>query len=226
MENIFKRIIGKGMLLWGQSNSNRFVTYIRNRGVNIGKNCIFREPKTARIDLTRPYLISIGDNVDMNRFFQIWTHDWASGVFIRKYGQMINSSGKVTIGNNIYFGTSVTILKGVTIGDNCVIGACSVVTKDIPSNSVAVGNPCKVICSLDEYFEKRKRKSLSEAVETVNCYIERKGKSPKTKDLLEEYIFYKNDIHECKNQLCVFKDEREFIDYCVENKCVSERIIS
>jgi len=51
----------------------------------------------------------------------------------------------VTIGNNCWIGGSVTILPGVTIGDNVTIGAGSVVTKDIHSNSVAVGNPCKVI---------------------------------------------------------------------------------
>ena len=53
----------------------------------------------------------------------------------------------VTIGNNVWIGGSVTILPGVSIGDNVTIGAGSVVTKDIPSNSVAVGNPCKVIKS-------------------------------------------------------------------------------
>ena len=51
----------------------------------------------------------------------------------------------VTIGNNVWIGGSVTILAGVTIGDNVTIGAGSVVTRDIPSNSVAVGNPCRVI---------------------------------------------------------------------------------
>lgn len=54
----------------------------------------------------------------------------------------------VTIGDNVWIGGSVTILPGVTIGDNVTIGAGSVVTKDIPSNSVAVGNPCKVIKNL------------------------------------------------------------------------------
>ncbi len=54
----------------------------------------------------------------------------------------------VTIGNNVWIGGSVTILPGVTIGDNVTIGAGSVVTKDIPSNSIAVGNPCKVIKTL------------------------------------------------------------------------------
>ncbi len=51
----------------------------------------------------------------------------------------------VTIGNNVWIGGSVTILPGITIGDNVTIGAGSVVTRDIPSNTVAVGNPCKVV---------------------------------------------------------------------------------
>ena len=54
----------------------------------------------------------------------------------------------VTIGNNVWIGGSVTILPGVTIGDNVTIGAGSVVTRDIPPNTVAVGNPCKVVKSL------------------------------------------------------------------------------
>lgn len=53
----------------------------------------------------------------------------------------------VTIGNNVWLGGNVTIVPGVTIGDNCVIGAGSVVTRDIPSNTVAAGNPARVIKS-------------------------------------------------------------------------------
>lgn len=51
----------------------------------------------------------------------------------------------VSIGNNVWIGGSVTILPGVTIGDNVTIGAGSVVVKDIPSNTIAAGNPCRVI---------------------------------------------------------------------------------
>ena len=51
----------------------------------------------------------------------------------------------IKVGNNVWIGGNVIVLPGVTIGDNVVIGAGSVVNKDIPSNSVAVGNPCKVI---------------------------------------------------------------------------------
>ncbi len=51
----------------------------------------------------------------------------------------------VSIGDNVWIGGSVTILPGVTIGSNVTIGAGSVVVNDIPDNSVAVGNPARVI---------------------------------------------------------------------------------
>lgn len=51
----------------------------------------------------------------------------------------------VTIGDNVWIGGGAILLPGVTIGDNVVIGAGSVVTKDIPSNTIAYGNPCRVI---------------------------------------------------------------------------------
>ncbi len=51
----------------------------------------------------------------------------------------------VTIGKDCWLAMSVCVLPGVTIGDRSVIGAGSVVTKDMPADSVAVGNPCRVI---------------------------------------------------------------------------------
>lgn len=51
----------------------------------------------------------------------------------------------IVVGNNVWFGAGVQVMPGVKIGDNVVIGGGSVVVKDIPSDSVAVGNPCKVI---------------------------------------------------------------------------------
>ena len=52
------------------------------------------------------------------------------------------------IGDNVTLGVNVTIIGGITIGNNVIIGAGSVVVKDIPDNSVAVGNPARVIRTL------------------------------------------------------------------------------
>lgn len=56
----------------------------------------------------------------------------------------------ITIGSNCWIASNVVITGGVTIGEGCVIGAGSVVTRDIPANSLAAGNPCKVIREITE----------------------------------------------------------------------------
>lgn len=106
----------------------------------------------SKIDMTNPYLISIGDNVTITNS-TILTHDAS---LKETLGYTFVS--KVTIGNNVFIGYNSTILPGVSIGDNVVVGAGSVVTKDIPSNSVAVGNPCRVIKSYDELVIQQKQK--------------------------------------------------------------------
>lgn len=199
------------MKLYYHSSSERLVCHLRKMGMKVGKKCIFRAPLSVVIDETRPFLIEIGDNVDMNVNFKIYTHDWASLVFIAKYGQMINSAGKVTIGNNIYFGADVTVLKNVTIGDNCVIGAGSVVTHSIPSNSIAVGNPCKVICSIDEYFKKRLSQSLQEAALVVNSFFNVYGRFPQVDELIEEKIFFSSKGGALPMS---FESYQKFIDWC------------
>lgn len=55
----------------------------------------------------------------------------------------------ITVGDNVWIGAGVSVLPGVSIGDNCVIGAGSVVVGNIPANCVAVGNPCKVIKTIN-----------------------------------------------------------------------------
>ena len=88
-----------------------------------------------------------------------------SGCYINVNCNFIDD-GRITIGNRVMFGPAVTIatvghpinpdLRGymycahVTIGENSAIGAGSVVTRDIPANSVAAGNPCKVIREINE----------------------------------------------------------------------------
>ena len=59
----------------------------------------------------------------------------------------------ITIGNNVWIGSNATVLPEVNIGNNVIIGANSVVTKDIPANTIAVGNPCKIIKEKGRYKE-------------------------------------------------------------------------
>jgi len=66
----------------------------------------------------------------------------------------------------------------------------SIVTHDIPSNTVAVGTPCLVICSIEEYYEKRKTRALAEAVEYVNSIKERYGREPRPDEMREEFVYF------------------------------------
>lgn len=60
----------------------------------------------------------------------------------------LEAAKPITIGDNVWLGGGAIVLPGVTIGDNSVIGAGAVVTKDVPANSVAVGNPARVVRSI------------------------------------------------------------------------------
>jgi len=63
-------------------------------------------------------------------------------------------TGPIRLGSNVWIGMNSVIMPGVSIGDNVVIGANSVVSHDIPSNSIAVGNPCKKIKEKGPYMGK------------------------------------------------------------------------
>ena len=62
----------------------------------------------------------------------------------------VEYSKPVTVGDDCWIASNVTVIGGVRIGKGCVIGAGSVVTRDIPDNSLAVGNPCRVIRKITE----------------------------------------------------------------------------
>ncbi len=87
--------------------------------------------------------VTFGDNVFVAPGCGFYTAGHPLDVARRNAG--IEYARPISVGNNVWIGGNVVVLPGVSIGDNCVIGAGSVVVKDIPSNSLAVGNPCKVI---------------------------------------------------------------------------------
>ena len=100
--------------------------------------------------------VTIGNNVMLGTNVSLLTPlhplKWQDrNAKIDENGNMIQLEyGKpITIGNNSWLASNVTVTAGVTIGNGCVIGAGSVVTKDIPSGVLAAGNPCKVIKAIE-----------------------------------------------------------------------------
>lgn len=92
-------------------------------------------------------LVTIGDNCFIGPNVSIYTA--CHPLDAAERNKCVEWAEPVTIGDNVWLGGGVTILPGVTIGDNCVIGAGAVVTHDIPSNTLAVGNPARVIKEID-----------------------------------------------------------------------------
>lgn len=93
--------------------------------------------------------VTIGDYVYMGPNCNIFTPCHPIHHELRKE-KVTEYALPVTVGSHSWIGGDVVITPGVTIGENCVIGAGSVVTKDIPANSIAVGNPCKVIRQIND----------------------------------------------------------------------------
>ncbi len=92
----------------------------------------------------------LGNDIMMGEFALIYTqnHKISKDVNVDEADEFI--VGDVRIGNSVWIGGRVTILKGVTIGENAVIGAGSIVTKDVPPYAVVAGNPARVIRMLNE----------------------------------------------------------------------------
>ncbi|MDR2981554.1 MAG: sugar O-acetyltransferase [Puniceicoccales bacterium] len=120
--------------------------FIGNK-VIINMNCTF-------VDNNR---IEIGNNVLIASNVQIYTATHPTKAVERIVQDWDKNSGRsycntyalpVKISDNSWIGGGSIILPGVTIGENSVIGAGSVVTRSIPENSIAVGNPCRVIKSI------------------------------------------------------------------------------
>lgn len=155
-----------------------YIAHLRSGGADIGERVKIYDPKNTIIDVTRPFMIKIGDDVQITSGVTILTHGYDWSVLKGLYGEVSGSCGEVVIGNNCFIGMHTTILKGVHIGDNCIIGANSLVNKDIPDGVVVAGNPAKLIMTVEEYHKKRAEAQLSEATELYRCYVKRVGKEP------------------------------------------------
>lgn len=123
----------------GLSRKCAFVTLIKGAKLQIGDNS-----GATGVTFVASNCIDIGENVIIGAYSTIIDNDFHNPNPTKRTQGCIPSR-PITIKDNVFIGMNCTILKGVTIGENSVIGANSVVVSSIPSNSFAMGNPCKLI---------------------------------------------------------------------------------
>ncbi|MGY1814297.1 sugar O-acetyltransferase [Blastococcus sp. SYSU D00820] len=113
------------------------------RNIRIGARC-FANFGLVALDVAA---ITIGDDVQIGPNVQLLTptHPVEPGPRRDKW----EAAEPITIGDNVWLGGGAIVLPGVTIGDNTVVGAGAVVTRDLPADVVAVGNPARVVRTLD-----------------------------------------------------------------------------
>ena len=182
-----KRII-KRLVYGSKSDSRAYVKHLKQIGMSIGDRVVIYEPRSVCIDETRPYLVSIGNDVKITRGVTILTHGYDWSVLAGVYACVLGSAGKVSISDNVFIGMNATILKGVSIGKNVIVGANSLVNKNIPDNCVVAGNPAKIICSIEDYYSKRKAVQKEEAFEMYASYVQRFGVEP-TFEIYDEFFW-------------------------------------
>lgn len=182
-----------------KASSESYINYLRSIGMTIGENCTIFTPRNVLIDTQYPWMVTIGNNVQITQNVSIIDHDYSWSVLKHipdQYGEgnILGASGEISIGNNVFIGVGATILRGTTIGDNVVIGASSLVTGKCESNSVYAGNPAKRIMSIEDFYTKRAACQNIEAQKLAKRYYEKYKKVP-GRDIFHEYfmLFEKND---------------------------------
>jgi len=125
----------------------QYLEGLKKKGFKLGENVSIVD--NFFFDPSHCYLISIGNNCTICPNVRLIAHD-ASIKKILGYTKI----GKIDIRENCFIGDSAVILPGVTIGPNSIVGAGSVVTKDIPPDTVAAGNPAKILFPVEQYIAK------------------------------------------------------------------------
>ena len=125
--------------------------YAKYIGVKFGENCLIATKNWS----SEPYLIEIGNNVQITSNVSIHTH--GGGHVVRQKHPDFDTFGKVVIEDWAYIGAFSQIMPGVTIGKGALVAAGSVVTKSVTPKTVVGGNPARYICSIDEYLSNNLR---------------------------------------------------------------------
>ncbi len=146
----------------------------------------------------------------LTRGVVVLTHDYSKAVMKNFYGDDIGEGAETIIGNNVFVGMNSVILMGSHIGNNVIIGAGSIVHGTIPDNVVVAGNPARVICTLEEHYEKRKQRTSTEAIKCAQRYYAAKRIAPTPYDMRYFKSLYTKK-QDNKSGLQIWDDFEEFI---------------
>ena len=206
-------------------SNEEFIKHLNDSGIACGKHTKFFDITRTSIDISRPWLLEIGDYCKITPNVTILTHDYSRSVLRRVYGEVLAEAGKTVIGDNVFIGMNSVIIMGAKIGDNVIIGAGSVVSSEIPSNCVVAGNPAKVIRTLDEHYKIRKEKYINEAKENALCFKEKYGRFTSIEEMESFFPIY---LERDRNLIKVHNiftnlsgdDEEDIIEYWLSSKPV------
>lgn len=163
--------------------SDAFINYIKENGGYVGEGTRFISPSKCHVDINRADYINIGKNCCLS-VVSILAHDYSWYTLLESKNDILpDPGGRVVIGDNCFIGYQSLILKDTIIGDNVIIGARSVVKGNIPSNTVWAGIPAKQICTVDEFYEKRKKKRLIDACYRRDHIKEKYGRNPSIEEM-------------------------------------------
>lgn len=156
-------------------DSEAYADYARSKGCQIGEGTQFYG--VNKLDVHHGPLITIGKNCKITDQVRLVAHTSDLEILQHCFGAESSPSltmkGPIDIGDHVFIGDHSIITPNVNIGNNVIIGSGSVVTKDIPSDSVAGGNPCEVIMSLEEYRNRRVEREDEEIREYVRRSLDR-----------------------------------------------------
>ncbi len=175
-------------VVFGKERVSRkaYVTYLQQIGVRVGYNLYIADPINCQLDITRPWLLEIGNDVCITDHVTVLTHDFSFSTISKCSMGTYPICGKVTIGDNVFIGSHAIILPGVNVGNNAIIGAGSVVTKDVKDGEIVAGSPARVVNTIDKYKEKINGNMFSSLRELVDEYYKVYGKLP-PEDIMTEY---------------------------------------
>ena len=225
-----------------KKEDQKYIELLKIKGVDIGEKCRIWSPSETFIDLQRPHMLHIGNYVKITRGVTILCHDFSRSVFCNMSGyENVGEAKETYIGDNVFIGMNAIILMGAHIGKNSIVAAGAVVSGHFEDNQVIGGNPAKVICSLDEFNNKKKAEELHAAKLFALKFLKTYGRDPnidemtdsfswmylpRTENVIKQYpsffrpggVSKKTYIDNFLNSKPIFNSYDEFIQYCKKDR--------